>query len=214
MEKQLLYLVDWNLGITPNDLYSHLEPFLAPIRAWQQQRAEKALQTVALEKDAKDLQQLNLSNMAHQTRRQRPDRRVYDSPQSMSSHSDDGYRRPRMYPTRSSSRLPSRTPSLSPPTRSESAASSYANSFASGSPASFMAAIVRQYEPVHIQTCDSEHLPSLIHIQPPTRKTELHHLLLPTDEQPAKKLKKSASNVFSRFLNTAGSYARQPATAC
>ncbi len=214
MEKQLLYLLDWNLGITQSDLYFHLEPFLAPIRSWQQQRAEKAMQTVILERDAKELQQLNLSNIAHQARRPRLDRGVYDSPQSMCSYSDDGHRRPRMYPTRSSSRLPSRTPSLSPPTRSESAASSYADSFASGSPASFMGASVRQCEPVHIQTYDSESIPSLVHIQPPTQKTELQHLLLPTDEQPTKKLKKSASSVFSRFLNTAGAYTRQPTSAC
>jgi PHO85 cyclin-1 len=32
MEKQLLYLLDWDLRINPEDLYTHLEPFLAPIR--------------------------------------------------------------------------------------------------------------------------------------------------------------------------------------
>lgn len=33
MEKQLLFLLDWELGITADDLYSNLDPFLAPIRA-------------------------------------------------------------------------------------------------------------------------------------------------------------------------------------
>lgn len=33
MEKQLLFLLDWDLGITEDDLYQHLDPFLAPIRA-------------------------------------------------------------------------------------------------------------------------------------------------------------------------------------
>lgn len=33
MEKQLLFLLDWDLGITEDDLYHHLDPFLAPIRA-------------------------------------------------------------------------------------------------------------------------------------------------------------------------------------
>lgn len=33
MEKQLLFLLDWDLGITEDDLYTHLDPFLAPIRA-------------------------------------------------------------------------------------------------------------------------------------------------------------------------------------
>jgi G1/S-specific cyclin PLC1 len=33
MEKQLLFLLDWDLGISGDDLYTHLDPFLAPIRA-------------------------------------------------------------------------------------------------------------------------------------------------------------------------------------
>jgi hypothetical protein len=32
MEKQLLFLLDWDLRIVNEDLYSHLEPFLAPIK--------------------------------------------------------------------------------------------------------------------------------------------------------------------------------------
>ncbi|KAK6330130.1 hypothetical protein TWF730_004630 [Orbilia blumenaviensis] len=39
MEKQLLFLLDWDLNISANDLYEHLEPFLAPIR--QQIRIEE-----------------------------------------------------------------------------------------------------------------------------------------------------------------------------
>lgn len=33
MEKQLLFLLDWNLQITNNDLLAHFEPFLGPIRS-------------------------------------------------------------------------------------------------------------------------------------------------------------------------------------
>ena len=40
MEKQLLYLLDWDMRINQEDLYAHLEPFLAPIRA--EQNAELA----------------------------------------------------------------------------------------------------------------------------------------------------------------------------
>lgn len=32
MEKQLLFLLDWDLRITNDDLFAHFEPFLAPIR--------------------------------------------------------------------------------------------------------------------------------------------------------------------------------------
>ncbi|KAL8671740.1 MAG: hypothetical protein Q9168_003762 [Polycauliona sp. 1 TL-2023] len=42
MEKQLLHLLEWDLRINPEDLYTHLEPFLAPIRLEQQQQAAAA----------------------------------------------------------------------------------------------------------------------------------------------------------------------------
>jgi len=44
MEKQLLFLLDWDLRINPQDLYSHLEPFLAPIRDQQRQRRKQQAQ--------------------------------------------------------------------------------------------------------------------------------------------------------------------------
>ena len=37
MEKQLLFLLDWDLRITNDDLFTHFEPFLAPIRVKQEQ---------------------------------------------------------------------------------------------------------------------------------------------------------------------------------
>jgi PHO85 cyclin-1 len=40
MEKQLLFLLDWDLRINPGDLYCHLEPFLAPIREQQRRKQE------------------------------------------------------------------------------------------------------------------------------------------------------------------------------
>ncbi|KAL8766178.1 MAG: hypothetical protein Q9209_006943 [Squamulea sp. 1 TL-2023] len=42
MEKQLLHLLEWDLRINPDDLYTHLEPFLAPIRQQQQKQAAAA----------------------------------------------------------------------------------------------------------------------------------------------------------------------------
>ena len=42
MEKQLLFLLDWDLRIEPQDLYTHLEPFLAPIRTELSARAERS----------------------------------------------------------------------------------------------------------------------------------------------------------------------------
>lgn len=37
MEKQLLFLLDWDLRITNEDLFTHFEPYLAPIRLQQEQ---------------------------------------------------------------------------------------------------------------------------------------------------------------------------------
>jgi hypothetical protein len=42
MEKQLLFLLDWDLAITEDDLYTHLDPFLAPIRAEILRHEERA----------------------------------------------------------------------------------------------------------------------------------------------------------------------------
>ncbi|KAG9247266.1 hypothetical protein BJ878DRAFT_580842 [Calycina marina] len=54
MEKQLLFLLDWDLAITENDLYDNLDPFLAPIRSKiiaqeQQQRLKESRRQAQLE---------------------------------------------------------------------------------------------------------------------------------------------------------------------
>ncbi len=41
MEKQLLFLLDWDLRITHQDLLTHLEPFLGPIRVRQQRKQQQ-----------------------------------------------------------------------------------------------------------------------------------------------------------------------------
>ena len=41
MEKQLLYLLDWDMRVVPQDLFTHLEPFLAPIRLQILDREER-----------------------------------------------------------------------------------------------------------------------------------------------------------------------------
>ena len=48
MEKQLLFLLDWDLRITNDDLFTHFEPFLAPIRQ-HQERAQLKRQQAARE---------------------------------------------------------------------------------------------------------------------------------------------------------------------
>ncbi|KAK5113321.1 hypothetical protein LTR85_010938 [Meristemomyces frigidus] len=211
MEKQLLGLLDWDLRISENDLYFHLEPFLAPIRTWQTRQAEKQRareEMAALEHErqmqlAAEQQRLSAMETA----------RYYDSPQS---YIDQYAYRSAYYAasTRGSSRAPSRTPSLSPPTRSRSTAShssgeSYASSCSPVSIASSYIEPICEQVPVHIQQYDSHPMASLVHVQPPMTKQPIsalpprHSHSLPFDhiseQQPAKKLK---TNIFSRFLPT------------
>ncbi|KIW02160.1 uncharacterized protein PV09_06644 [Verruconis gallopava] len=104
MEKQLLFLLDWDLRIRPEDLYYHLEPFLAPIREYQ-----------AMEEQAR-IQRLREKELYYHQYH----------PQSYSPYATESYSHARSYSHTSSlsSRGASRTPSLSPPSRSSTSSSS------------------------------------------------------------------------------------------
>ena len=209
MEKQLLGLLDWDLRVTEDDLYYHLDPFLAPIRQWQARQAEKQ----RMREEMAILEQRRLEMAAEQQRRTAMEAvRYYDSPRSyVNQYAYGAY-----YTTSSgsSSRAPSRTPSLSPPTRSQSAASySSADSYTSSSPAStpspYMETVCEEV-PVQIQQYESQHIPSIVNIQAPLPAAKqplpmlhAHPHGLPldqTDQHPAKKLK--TSTFFSKFLPT------------
>ncbi|KAL3423838.1 cyclin [Phlyctema vagabunda] len=58
MEKQLLFLLDWDLNISEQDLYTHLEPFLAPIRLDIQRQQEHARAKEARRRAARELRKL------------------------------------------------------------------------------------------------------------------------------------------------------------
>ncbi|KAK5015097.1 PHO85 cyclin-1, partial [Cryomyces antarcticus] len=162
MEKQLLFLLDWDMRVTTDDLYTHFEPFLAPIRTYHARQAEKAQHArLRQERDALGREQNSMYLLAAQQRRSQPEmqRNAYDSPQSYASYAHPAYY------TRSSSRVPSRTPSLSPPTRSGSVAShSTADSLASSSPASLADSCA---ETAQLRRCDIEHVPTVVHIMGP-----------------------------------------------
>jgi hypothetical protein len=195
MEKQLLSLLDWDLRVTEDDLYLHLDPFLAPIRSWQLRQAEKQ----RLREEMAAFEQQHLAFAAEQQRRAAVETsRLYQSPRSMGQHA---YQQQSVYyapSSTSSSRVPSRTPSLSPPTRSRSAASTAsADSYACSSPASIMSSYNDQPAP-QMQYKPAE--PIVAHGLP------LEH----TDQQPTKKTK---TNIFSRFLPTTLSRPQPPAIA-
>ena len=183
MEKQLLFLLDWDLRINPDDLYYHLEPFLAPIRIWQARQAEKAR---AAERERELARQQYTFIPDHH--RSRSDLSGYESVSTYSS-----YNRLRTYAT-PSSRAASRTPSLSPPSRSSSVSES------SDSPVSFTeehaeAGLVHRY--------DADSGATIVHINAPIPHSKLQHSLPLYDEKATKKAKTSGG-FFNRMF--AGAY--------
>ncbi|KAJ4359790.1 PHO85 cyclin-1 [Didymosphaeria variabile] len=182
MEKQLLFLLDWDLRINPDDLYYHLEPFLAPIRIWQARQAEKAR---AAEREKELARQQYTFTPEHQ--RSRSD---------FSTHSASSYSSYTHLPAYStpSSRGASRMPSLSPPTRSSSVSTS------SDSPVSFTeehaeAGIVQRY--------DADSGATIVHINAPVAHSKLQHSLPLYDDKATKKTKTSGG-FFNRMF--AGAY--------
>lgn len=196
MEKQLLFLLDWDLRINPEDLYYHLEPFLAPVRVWQSRQAEKA-RLAEKEKEFARLQyQLTAENLA----RSRVEVLPYESTSSFSSYASRPQRHMAHY--NASSRAASRTPSLSPPTRSSSVSTS------SDSPMSFTdessEAIVQRY--------DMDQGANIVYINGPVSHSKLQHSLPLYDAQPSKKAKASGTGFFNRMFGQTGAYAGRQTT--
>ncbi|KAF2642664.1 cyclin [Massarina eburnea CBS 473.64] len=176
MEKQLLFLLDWDLRIQNEDLYCHLEPFLAPIRIYQTRQAEKA--RVEKEREAARQQYHHSENLY------RARFNSYDSTTSFSSYAGHGYHTP-------SSRGHSRVPSLSPPTtRSSSVSTSSESPLSVTEEYSHSEAVVHRY--------DADAGATVVHINAPASHHHLkqEHILPYYDEKPAKKAKTSAAGGF------------------
>ncbi|KAI9725949.1 MAG: hypothetical protein M1828_002277 [Chrysothrix sp. TS-e1954] len=220
MEKQLLFLLDWDLNVSEDDLLYHFEPFLAPIRIFRAQEAEKKLHQRRLREQEKALNYVAATRQTCRSRSRLTDRATmtYDSPASIcSSRLGDVYsRQMQPYSSRSSSlmrSLPLRTPSLSPTTRTDSSAASvcsYADSVSSGSPVSLVSAHVDPCEQVHIQQAyeaEAMGVPAVIHIQPtPSTNKQLttslptHPLALESDYKPVKKARTGPGSFLARLL--------------
>ncbi|KAI4658124.1 uncharacterized protein J4E79_007105 [Alternaria viburni] len=193
MEKQLLFLLDWDLRISTEDLHYHLEPFLAPIRVWQSRQAEKARLAEKEKELARQQYQLTAENLSRSVH-------PYASQSSLSSYAPRPQRGPRYIP---SSRAPSRTPSLSPPTRSSSVSTS------SESPVSLhdepSEAILQRY--------DADQGANVVYINGPHSYVPKQQHALPLyDTQPSKKVKTSAGGIFSRMFGQTGAYAGRQTT--
>lgn len=182
MEKQLLFLLDWDLRINSEDLYYHLEPFLAPIRVWQSRQAEKARLAEQEKEFARQQYQLTAENLYYSTTTPHPTYAAHPS-------------RQRVY---QSSRAASRTPSLSPPTRSSSVSTS------SDSPMSF----TEEPTEAFVQRYDADQGATLVHINGPMSQSKLplQHSLPLYDDKPSKKAKQSGG-FFNRMFGQTGTYA-------
>jgi G1/S-specific cyclin PLC1 len=176
MEKQMLFLLDWDLRIRNEDLYFHLEPFLAPIR--QQQVNQERLRQ-------QQLYQIQLQTQL-QTQQQQTSYSSYAADNVVSSYS-------------AVSRAGSaRTPSLSPPTRSTSAPSPDTESLDElESPIE---------APNHYAHFEGETDEMIVHIEPREvlPKAPQMHRIESYDEKPAKKARTGgvSSSFFSRLLNS------------
>jgi hypothetical protein len=189
MEKQLLFLLDWDLRINPEDLYCHLEPFLAPVRVYQARQAEKARIAEREKELARQQYQLTAENL----QRSRLDLAAYDSPTTFTSYAM-GAQRLRNYSI-PSSRGTSRTPSLSPPTRSSSVST----------PSTSPITIHEEPEEAIVQRYDADSGATLVHINATGAYPKLEHPLpLGYEEKPAKKAKTASSGFFNRMFGTTG----------
>lgn len=186
MEKQLLFLLDWDLRVNPEDLYTHLEPFLAPIRVYQARQAEKAR---LIQKEKELAQQQKFALTAENLSRSRLNTAApYDSPASFTSYALS-QQRSRVYAT-PSSRAQSRTPSLSPPSRSSTSSESEGSS-----PISFN----DEPQEALLQRYDTDIGATIVHIRSHSKLD--HPLPLDgLDQKPSKKPKTATSGFFNRMF--------------
>ena len=109
MERQMLYLLEWDTRVTEQDLFDHLEPFLAPIRFQLELQYERAdlnsqrqwhSQQSSIDYDLVESIRQSTKQIVEQPRAIG----VYDSPRSYVE--DDGGRHPRHAHNQSTLSLP------------------------------------------------------------------------------------------------------------
>ncbi|KAF2009226.1 cyclin [Aaosphaeria arxii CBS 175.79] len=192
MEKQLLFLLDWDLRINENDLYFHLEHFLSPIRVRQARQAEK-LRIAQREQEMRQQYQLTAENL--QRSRMETSSISYDAPApSYASYA----RHQRLGSLASASSTgTSRAPSLSP--GRSSTVSSRAES-----PISFM----EEPEEAVAHRFDVDSGATIVHISAAGHHPKVEHPLpLSYEEKPAKKVKTSTGGFLNRIV---GAYTGRP----
>ena len=231
MEKQLLFLLDWKLGISNEDLFQHLEPFLSPIRKRQEQDASK-LRAQLRQQDlmAKHKQRLYSSKFQPQSTTSvnnllqppAPARGVYTSPlgyhpspyasqlEPVPAGETASYSRVRQVQHR-------RNRSISPPSADavpglirsgttdsqsvSSRSSSRSPTMSHGTPASSLSSYV---DDCHVAgTHGDSRSPGDFHYRLQAISGNQMFGYGNTDEKPAKKAKIMGGNILSRFLTSA-----------
>jgi G1/S-specific cyclin PLC1 len=125
MEKQLLFLLEWDLRITEEDLYREFDAFLEPIR---QKVADRHARKIRQREEKRRQQELYEAAAAAAAAAR------YPSPPASRGHSRNRHASPEHYRTGSTSSVSSRGGSVSPPGLSYSTAgSSYGGSSRSSS---------------------------------------------------------------------------------
>ncbi|KAI9851294.1 MAG: hypothetical protein M1838_004030 [Thelocarpon superellum] len=219
MEKQLLFLLDWDLRINPGDLYAHFEPFLAPIRVQQQQQLaeeEELARKVKVREEAmakeQDRELLSLEDLH---RRHQQAMATYES-----SYKEFLRRTATLAPAAPTPvalplhrRLAPRLSSQSPPPSSvvpelarsatvDTLSSSSSIASSNGTPASSISPYVDAADELQTSVCGTSPA-QFTRFRSTSQPIKVHQLSLDQlDEgKPIKKVKTGAS-LFSRFLGT------------
>ena len=216
MEKQLLFLLDWDLNISEDDLYTHLDPFLEPIRQ-EIEQAEQAAREQEARKQAQKEQRQLLEDEAHRIQYEAAS--SYWLPAYQEKHlAYEGHYvdapRPRYDSPPSSTEVPGLARSGTTGTTStvSSSASSYISSISrTGTPESSIGSYMEELEnnctrvPGPYLESPGHVVREIVHVQISPQHSGKHGMLPYEiereiiDEKPAKKAR-LGGNLFSRFL--------------
>ena len=221
MEKQLLFLLDWDLNVSEDDLYLHLDPFLAPIRS-EIQRHEEHVRAKEQRKAARE-QRLLDEEVNRQQFQQASNYYGYD--EKYAEYYDGNYTDPTGEVLRPAVRYSSPPSSMDVPDLTHSgtveqlsdysSASSYVSSLSrSGTPASSIYAdeneIVYDGLPAQYSEGRAHVVRDIVHVHIASQHAGSgsgKHGMLPyeierevAEEKPAKKARTMGGNIFSRFL--------------
>lgn len=218
MEKQLLFLLDWDLNISEDDLYTHLDPFLAPIRCEIERQEENArrkeLKKQAL-RDQERMEQMRYAQASTYYGYEKDYAQIYNGNYVDPTGAIMGpVSRTTYHSTPSSMDVPDLTRSGSADTVSISSASSYVSSISrTGTPASSIGSYGDELEfmshdglPRAYSASPTHIVRDIVHVQYGGKHGMLpYEIEREVEEKPAKKAK--TGNIFSRFLNGKQQYA-------